>query len=190
VQATQALKKAQEEIIEQRRAAQQEKDTLQVKFEEDRAKIQKEKEQLLTKYIGIEEAVNKEFLSMTGLEQKAEDPIECQVMTLAEVIQKIQQRVVDLELHTIPQTPQEVCDQREITSQSTIERIKALSKECKQLSNRSAQIYENLTENPELHKLESQLQESKYEVKKIQVQLKALSHVERMKRFPEQHTSQ
>jgi hypothetical protein len=39
----------QEEIIEQRQATQQEKDTLQAKFEEDRAKIQKEKEQLLAK---------------------------------------------------------------------------------------------------------------------------------------------
>jgi hypothetical protein len=189
-QATQALKQAQEEIIEQRRAAQQEKDTLQAKFEEDRAKIQKEKEKLLAKQIGIEEAVNKAFLSVTGLEQKAEDPIECQVMTLAEVIQQLQQRVMDLELQTIPQTPQEVHDQREITAQSTVERIKALSEECKQLSSRSAQIYENLAENPELHKLESQLQEVKYEAERLQVQLKALSPVERMKRFPEQRTTQ
>jgi hypothetical protein len=39
VQVTQALKKLQEEIIEQRRAMQQKKDALQVKFEEDREKI-------------------------------------------------------------------------------------------------------------------------------------------------------
>ena len=76
-------------------------------------------------------------------------------MKLAEVIQQLQQRVVDLELHTIPQTPQEVHDQQEITTQSIIERIKAVTEECKQLGRRSAQIYENLTENPELHKLES-----------------------------------
>jgi hypothetical protein len=49
VQVTQALKKVQEDIIEQRRAMQQEKDALQAKFEEYRAKIQKEKEQLLAK---------------------------------------------------------------------------------------------------------------------------------------------
>jgi hypothetical protein len=47
-QATVALKQAQEEIIEKRRVAQQEKDDLQIKFEEDRAQIQQEKEQLLT----------------------------------------------------------------------------------------------------------------------------------------------
>jgi vacuolar-type H+-ATPase subunit D/Vma8 len=46
-----------------------------------------------------------------GLEQKVEEPIEHQVMKLAEVIQQLQQRVVELELQTIPQTPQEVCDQ-------------------------------------------------------------------------------
>jgi hypothetical protein len=147
-QATQALKQAQEEIIEQRRAAQQEKDTLQAKFEEDRAKIQKEKEQLLAKQIGIEEVVNRSFLSVTGLEQKAEEPIERQVMKLVEVIQQLQQRVMELELQAIPSTPQEEHDQREMTARSTVERIKALTEECKQLSRRSAQIYENLTENP------------------------------------------
>jgi hypothetical protein len=46
------------------------------------------------KQIGIEEAVNRAFHSMTGLEQKAEEPIENQVMKLAEVIQQLQRRVV------------------------------------------------------------------------------------------------
>jgi D-alanyl-D-alanine dipeptidase len=66
-QATQALKKAQEEIIEQRQAVQQEKNALQEKL--------------------IEEAVNRAFLSVTILEKKAEEPIEHQVMKLDEVIQ-------------------------------------------------------------------------------------------------------
>jgi hypothetical protein len=110
MQATQALNKAQEEIIEHRQAAQQEKDTLQAKFEEDRAKIKKEKDKLLMKQIGIEEVVNKAFHSMIGLEQKEEEPIERQVMNLVEVIKKIQQRFIELELQTIPSTPQEVCD--------------------------------------------------------------------------------
>jgi hypothetical protein len=43
-QATQTLKQAQEEIIEQCRDGQQERDALQAKLEEDRVKIQKEKE--------------------------------------------------------------------------------------------------------------------------------------------------
>jgi hypothetical protein len=70
-QATQALKKEQEEIIEQCQATQQEKNALQAKFEEDREKIQKEKEKLLTKQIGIEEVVNRSFHSVNGLEKKA-----------------------------------------------------------------------------------------------------------------------
>jgi hypothetical protein len=46
-QAMVALKQAQEAVIEQRRIAQQEKASLQSKFEEEKAQIQREKEQLL-----------------------------------------------------------------------------------------------------------------------------------------------
>ena len=62
--------------------------------------------------------------------------------------------------------------------------------ECKQLSDRSAQTYERLTENLELKALESQLQEAKQQEETIQVQLKPLSVVERMKRSQDQRTSQ
>jgi hypothetical protein len=110
-QATQALKKAQEEIIEQCRAPHQEKEAIQDKFDKDRAKIQKEKEQLLMKKIEIKEAFNRAFHSVTGLEQKSEEPLDCQVMKLVEVIQQLQQRVVDLELQIILSTLQEERDQ-------------------------------------------------------------------------------
>jgi hypothetical protein len=76
---------------------------------------------------------------------------------------------MDLELQIILRTPQEERDQQEITAPSTIERIKALTEECKQLSSRSAQIHENLTENPKLHKLESQLQEAKKHADRLQM---------------------
>jgi hypothetical protein len=62
--------------------------------------------------------------------------------------------------------------------------------ECKQLSNRSAQTYENLTENPELQALESQLKEAKQHTDTLQAQLKALSVMERMKRSQEKCTAQ
>jgi hypothetical protein len=65
-------------------------------------KIQKEKENMLAKKIGIEEAVNKSLHSVINLEHKTEEPIEHQVMKLVEVIQQIQQRVMEVELHTIP----------------------------------------------------------------------------------------
>jgi lipid II:glycine glycyltransferase (peptidoglycan interpeptide bridge formation enzyme) len=81
----------------------------------------------------------------------------------------------------VPNTPQDVRDQREATARSTVERIKSLTMECKQLTDHSAQTYEKLTENPELKALESQLQEAKYQAETIQAQLKPLSVVERMK---------
>jgi hypothetical protein len=130
-QAIQALKYAHKEIIEKLQATQQEKEAIQEKYDKERAKIQKEKEQRLAKKIGIEEAVNRAFRSVTGLEQKAEEPIECQVMKLDEVIQQLQQRVVELELQAIPSTPQEEHDQREITAHGTVERIKGITEECK-----------------------------------------------------------
>jgi hypothetical protein len=50
-------------------------------------------------------------------------------MKLDEVIQQLQQRVMELELHTIPSTPQEVCNRGEMNAWSTVERIKALTEE-------------------------------------------------------------
>jgi hypothetical protein len=61
----------------------------------------------------------------------------------------------------VPETPQDVRDQREATTRRAVERIKALAMECKKLSNHNAQMYEKLTENPKLQALESQLQEEK-----------------------------
>jgi cell division protein FtsL len=51
-------------------------------------------------------------------------------------------------------------------------------------------MYENLTKNPDLQALESQLQEAKKHANTLQAQVKALSPVERMKRFPEKHMAQ
>jgi hypothetical protein len=67
----------------------------------------------------------------------------------------------------VPNTPQDVRDQRKATSRSAVERIKALSMECKKLTDRSAQTYEKLTENPKLKALELQLQEAMYQAKTI-----------------------
>jgi hypothetical protein len=59
------------------------------------------------------------------------------------VIQQLQQRIADLELRIVPETPQDVRDQREETARSTIERLKTLTGECKQLSNHSAHMYDS-----------------------------------------------
>jgi vacuolar-type H+-ATPase subunit D/Vma8 len=61
--------------------------------------------------LGSKKLVNKAFHSVTDLEQKAKEPLDHQVMKLAEVIQQLQQRVVELELQIIPRTLQEEHDQ-------------------------------------------------------------------------------
>jgi hypothetical protein len=90
-----------------------------------------------------------------------------QVEKLTEAVQQLQQRITDLELHTIPDTPQYVRNQREETAQSTVETIKFIALKCKKLSDHSAQMYEQLTEYPELKALESQIQEVKYQAETI-----------------------
>jgi len=57
----------------------------------------------------------------------------------------------------VSSTPQEVRDQREETTKNIVESIRALTLECKQLSDRRAQKYERLIEDLELRKLEVQL---------------------------------
>jgi len=61
----------------------------------------------------------------------------------------------------VPNTSQEVQDQREEIARSIVERIKALALEWKQLSSWSVQTYECLIKDHELGILESQLQEEK-----------------------------
>jgi vacuolar-type H+-ATPase subunit D/Vma8 len=109
--------------------------------------MQQEKEQFLAGKLKVKEAVNRELRSVTVLETHAEDQVEHQVEQLMEAIQHIQQRVEDLEFRTMPNTSQDVRDQREVTAQSTIERIKDFSMECKQLSDCSSQTYDQITKN-------------------------------------------
>jgi hypothetical protein len=68
---------------------------------------------------------------MTGLEQKEEEPVEHQLAQLTKTIQQLQQRIIDLELRTVPNTLQDVQDQQEAIARSVVERIKNLSMECK-----------------------------------------------------------
>jgi hypothetical protein len=107
-QATEALRQEKEEALEKLWVAQQEKDDLRAKFEEDKEKIQKEKDQLLAEQIGIREAVNRALRSVSGLAQMEEETTESQVGKLVEAIQQLQARVAELELQAVPSTPQEV----------------------------------------------------------------------------------
>jgi uncharacterized protein YoxC len=92
---------------------------------------------------------------MSGLAQEESESIEMQVGKLVEAIQQLQARVAELEIQEVPSTLQEVWDQREETARSAVERIRALASECKKLSDRSAQTYEHLAEDPDLRTLEA-----------------------------------
>ena len=117
----------------------------------------------------VKEMVNRALHFVTVVEVKAEERIPQQVVQLEEVIQQLQQCIADLELRTVSETPQEVKDQTKATSRSIVERLKALTLECKQITNHSSQTYEQLTENTKLKALELQLQEARYQVETIQV---------------------
>jgi len=95
---------------------------------------------------------------MPGSSQEEHEAVEVQVTKLTEAIQQCQARVIELELQAVLSTLQEVRDQREEATKSAVGRIKVLTLECKQLSDISAQTYEHLTKDPELRKLEAQLQ--------------------------------
>jgi hypothetical protein len=97
---------------------------------------------------------------------------------------------MELELQAVPSTLQEVCEQREGVAKSTVERIKILTLECNQLSNTSSQTYKCLTKDPELRKMEAQLQEAQQQALTFQVQMKSLTAVKIMKRSQEQRVAQ
>jgi hypothetical protein len=88
------------------------------------------------------------------LEIQIEERVPQQVAQLEGVIQQLQQCITDLELHIVPDTPQEIRDLREAIARSAVERIKSFALEYKQLSSKSIQTYESLMENPELRALE------------------------------------
>jgi hypothetical protein len=90
----------------------------------------------------------------------------------------------------VPETPQEIRDLREATARSAVDRLKTLASECRQISTRSTQTYETLTENPKLQTLEAQLHQAKQHADVLQAQLKSVTLVERMKRFIEKCTTQ
>jgi hypothetical protein len=102
------------------------------------------------------------------LTQEEHEAVEVQVTKLDEAIQQLQAWIMELELQAVPSTLQEVHNQREEAAKSAVGRINILTLECKKLSDRSAQTYECLIEDPELRKLEAQLQEAQQQASTMQ----------------------
>jgi hypothetical protein len=123
--------------------------------------------------------------SMPRLAQEEKELFKAQVVKLAETLQQLQARIIDLEAQTVPSTPQEVCDQREEFFKNIVASIRALALVCKQLSDRRTHTYERLAKDPELKKLEAQLQEVQQQEFSLQAQMKLLTVVERLKRSQE-----
>jgi hypothetical protein len=129
-QATQALMQAQKTLLEQQKEAKWENLALKAQWDEEKA-------QLLAEQLEVQERIHKALHSVIVIEVNMEDQIPQQVTQLEEVIQQLQQRIMDLELCIMPETPQEIRDLREATARSSVGRLKTFSMECKQLSTRS-----------------------------------------------------
>ena len=110
---------------------------------------------MLAEQLETQERVHKALFSVTIIEVKMEDHLPQQVTQLEEVIQQLQQHIMDLEIHTMLETPQEIRYLREATARSTVNRLKTLALEYRKLITRSAQTYETLAKNPELQTLEA-----------------------------------
>jgi hypothetical protein len=130
-------------------------------LEENKENMQEEKYHLLAEKTMVKEAVTRSLNYVSSFTQEEPESTAIQVGKLVEAIHHLQERVAELELQAVSSTPQEVWDQREYVARSAVERIRALTSECKKLSDRSALTYECLVEDPELRKLEAQLQEAK-----------------------------
>jgi hypothetical protein len=130
------LAQVQGDLVEQCSTAEWENISLQAKWDEEKAQLQQSKEQLLAEQLEVKEMVHRALRSVTVVEVKTEERVPQQVAQLEEVIQQLQQCIADLELCTVPETPQDVRDQREATARSAVDRLKSLALECKQLSNR------------------------------------------------------
>ena len=86
-----------------------------MKWEEEKAQLHQSKDQLLVEQLETQERFHKALDSVTIIEVKMEDHLLQQVTQLEE-IQQLQQRITDLELYTMPETPQEIRYLREATA--------------------------------------------------------------------------
>jgi flagellar biosynthesis chaperone FliJ len=125
------LTQVQSALVEQQSKEERENISLQAKWDEEKAQLQQSKDQLLAEQLEVQERVHKALRSVTVIEVKIEERVPQQVAQLEEVIQQLQQCIADLELRTMPETPQEIRDLREATAHSVVGRLKTFALECK-----------------------------------------------------------
>jgi hypothetical protein len=86
---------------------------------------------VIAEQLETQERIHKALHSMTIIEVKMEDHLPQQVTQLEEVIQQLQKRITNLELHTMLETPQEIRDIREAIARSEVDQLKNLALECR-----------------------------------------------------------
>jgi septation ring formation regulator EzrA len=69
----------------------------------------------------VKEAIRKVCLSIPGLVQEEQEPVESQVAKLAETLQQFQDRIAEMEAREVSSTLQEVRDQREESTKKIVE---------------------------------------------------------------------
>jgi hypothetical protein len=110
----------------------------------------------------VKEVVTKSLRFVLGLAQEESESTKIQVGKLARSHSTTSSKSNGAGNPSSVDHSQEVCDQREEAAINVVERIITLASKCKQLSDRSMQTYERLVEDPEMRKLEGQLQEEKH----------------------------
>jgi hypothetical protein len=99
------LAQVQSALIVKQRKAEQEKISLQVKWEEEKSQLQQSKDPLLAEKLEVQERVHRALLSVMVIEVKIEERVPQQVAQLEEVIQQLQQCIAYLELCTMLDNP-------------------------------------------------------------------------------------
>jgi hypothetical protein len=100
-------------LVEQCSAVEWENPSLQANFNEEKAQLHQEKEKFLVEKLEVKEVVNRALHSVIVIEIKPEYQVPQQVNQITKAIQQLQQCIADLELRIVPETPQDLRDQRE-----------------------------------------------------------------------------
>jgi hypothetical protein len=83
--------------------------------------------------------------------------MEEQVSIIYEVIKGFHTNIEDLESCTMPGTPPEKKEQREMTTKTSVENIESLDQECTKLCDESTHIWMQLMMNPKLKEIEDRI---------------------------------
>jgi hypothetical protein len=106
--------------------------------------------------------------------------VEEKVSKISAVIKGLWNKITELELCTLPGTPPEEREQRERTTQTSVEKIKILEHECINMCDEGTHIWIDLTTNPELQALEEKIRTMQEQVHQANECVNTLPPAERM----------